>query len=680
MLIQPPASLVQYLTEGRCVLFVGAGLSAAAGLPGWGDLLKGMIEVIRADDSTRSDLGELQRLFETGRFLQVADYCKDRLGKTRYHEYLAKRLQPTSTDTPEAHQHISRLPFRAVVTTNYDSLLEDSFFFETRRRPKAPTHADKDVLGTLLFDRAFFILKAHGDINRPATVVLTARDYREIIYQNPAFNAMFAALLMTNAVLFLGYSLGDPDLNLLLDSQLSAFSDQVPPRYALMMDVGEVQRTVMKQSAGIDVQSFPKGEYDSVPKYLGALVQEVQKRSDQGQAASRGGLSARPDTGSRGLEDVSFSSPTSGGVDFSIRPIIQIVELSLHQRGNQLEARVTTPEQGVVAEGFGRFPTWADLESILGHSAKSFHIWDEDIANRTGQVLASCMPQDVMRALVEVPEGTILTLRLSTETETIPWEWTEVGGQFLCVRYPVARAPVGIADAARGYPQLDPGLRVLLIGDPLGSMPGAEREVKGIAAAYSRRPSTECQTLVGSEATFQAVVSRLAGEDYDIVHFAGHAWYDRREAYLMLHDQAVIRANELRSFLGIHPPAIMVLNSHFTAFVPPGVHDADVDPVTRTLIPKGFAPGPDSRGQPGFTGMTSAVGVGALVGCFGSPGDEMGADIGLKLHEELIAGQPIAIALHRARLSALSTGGNDRSALIYTLSGYPDLALPTAGD
>ena len=204
--------------------------------------------------------------------------------------------------TPEAHQHVSRLPFRAVVTTNYDSLLEDSYFFETRRRPKAPTHVDKDVLGTLLFDRAFFILKAHGDINRPATVVLTARDYREIIHRNPAFNAMFSALVMTNAVLFLGYSLGDPDLNLLLDSQLSAFSDQVPPRYALMMDVGEVQRTVMKQSAGIDVQSFPKGDYASVPKYLAALVAEVQKRGDQGQAASRGGLPARTEAGTRSLD------------------------------------------------------------------------------------------------------------------------------------------------------------------------------------------------------------------------------------------------------------------------------------------------------------------------------------------------------------------------------------------
>ena len=277
-------------------------------------------------------------------------------------------------------------------------------------------------------------------------------------------------------------------------------------------------------------------------------------------------------------------------------------------------------------------------------------------------------------------DDTVVTLQLSAEIESIPWEWTEVGGQYLFSRFPVARAPVGIADAARGYPQFHPDLRVLLIGAPQGTMPGVAREVMAIAAAYGSRQSTRCELLFGSAATFEAVVSHLDGGDYDIIHFAGHAWYDRREAYLMLHEQAVIRANELRSFLGTHPPAIIVLNSHFTAFVPPGAHDADIDPVTSALTPQGFAPGPESGGQPGFTGMTSAVGVGALVGCFGSPGDVMGAEIALKLHEELIAGQPIALALHRARLWAAQKDRTDRSALVYTLSGYPELALPSVGD
>ena len=550
MLIQPPASLVQYLTEGRCVLFVGAGLSASAGLPGWGDLLKGMLEVIRGDDSTRSDLDELQRLFDLGRFLQVADYCKDRLGKTRYQEYLAERLQPTSTETPEAHQHISRLPFRAIVTTNYDSLLEDSYFFETRRRPKAPTHVDKDVLGTLLFDRAFFILKAHGDINRPATVVLTARDYREIIHQNPAFNAMFSALLMTNAVLFLGYSLGDPDLNLLLDSQLSAFSDRVPPRYALMMDVGEVQRTVMKQSAGIDVQSFPKGEYDSVPKYLAAPL----RRCGSGKlrvSLPRGVVSPRKQIPAPGVWKARrHRSKTPGRFRSRFRSRLNIVELFLRLRGRELEARVTSPDGSVAAQGRGRFPDRAELEALFCHLTKSFQ-WDEDLAKRAGKALASCLPPDVLQALEGVFGENVITLQLSAETESIPWEWTEIGGQYLFSRFPVARAPVGIADAARGYPQFRSDLRVLLIGVPQGTMPGVEKEVTAIAAAYRQRHSTKCDVLFGSAATFEAVVSHLDSAEYDIIHFAGHAWYDRREAYLMLDEFAVIRANELRRSWGL---------------------------------------------------------------------------------------------------------------------------------
>jgi hypothetical protein len=384
-------------------------------------------------------------------------------------------------------------------------------------------------------------------------------------------------------------------------------------------------------------------------------------------------------TAYKSLESVSSAITELGAVSFSTPAALNVVELALHPRGRELEARVTASDRSVLAEGGGRFPDRAELESLFGHLTKLSYKWDEQLAKRAGQALASGLSKDVVHALEGVPDDTVVTLQLSRETESIPWEWTEVGGQYLFSRFPVARAPVGIADAARGYPQFNPELRILLIGVPQGEMPGVERDVMGIAAAYGKRVSTKCDTLFGSAATFQTVVSHLDGGDYDIVHFTGHAWFDRREGYLMLHEQAVIRANELRSFLGARPPAIIVLNSHFTAFVPPGARDVDIDPGTRALTPRGFAPGPDSGGQPGFTGMTSAVGVGALIGCFGSPGDDMGAEIGLRFHQELIAGQPIALALHRARISAKANDPTDRSALVYTLSGYPELALPSGG-
>ncbi len=35
-----PEGLIDQITEGNCVVFVGAGLSQGAGLPGWPDLLR----------------------------------------------------------------------------------------------------------------------------------------------------------------------------------------------------------------------------------------------------------------------------------------------------------------------------------------------------------------------------------------------------------------------------------------------------------------------------------------------------------------------------------------------------------------------------------------------------------------------------------------------------------------
>ena len=111
-------------------------------------------------------------------------------------------------------------------------------------------------------------------------------------------------------------------------------------------------------------------------------------------------------------------------------------------------------------------------------------------------------------------------------------------------------------------------------------MPGARREVESIAEAYKQCPLASCTLLIEQDATCDAVLSFLETEDYDIVHFAGHAWYDQEEAYLMCHGHELIRARELQSFLSRRRPPVVFLNSHYTAFVPPGVRERDKDPTS----------------------------------------------------------------------------------------------------
>jgi hypothetical protein len=272
MVSKPPGSLVNNLKTSRCVLFAGSGLSKWAELPTWTELLRSMVEALKQELSEEeletAARDELDALIVQEKLLEVADYCKEKLTSVQYNNILSTWLR-SDCDVPEPHKVIVDLPFSAVVTTNFDKLLEQAYIRVKRSWPRSPTHKDADSLGTLLYNNNFFILKAHGDIDSPASLVLTAPDYQQIIHSNPAFNAVFSAILLTKSILFIGYSLSDPDFRLLLDWQFTTFKGASPERYALMRGVGKVERDVLWRTAKIRV--LPYDDHDEVLQFLRQL-------------------------------------------------------------------------------------------------------------------------------------------------------------------------------------------------------------------------------------------------------------------------------------------------------------------------------------------------------------------------------------------------------------------------
>ena len=69
MPIPIPPDLVEAIAKGDAVLFIGAGLSAGAGLPGWSALLTPLADEIDLPPVKRGDL------------LMVAHYCQNNLGR-----------------------------------------------------------------------------------------------------------------------------------------------------------------------------------------------------------------------------------------------------------------------------------------------------------------------------------------------------------------------------------------------------------------------------------------------------------------------------------------------------------------------------------------------------------------------------------------------------------------------
>jgi hypothetical protein len=188
------AALEQALLARECVLFVGAGLSSAAGLPDWNSLIR------RLSD----DLGI--RWSERHNYLDLAQWYRERFGP----EKLAAVLRDTYTTAAHptlAHYLLMSLPLRHVITTNYDDLLERALIGLKRHPVKVLRQADVARTG----GDDVFVVKLHGDAASGDETILTRDDYDEFFQRRPAMALLLEGLLLNQTFFFVGYGLRDPN-------------------------------------------------------------------------------------------------------------------------------------------------------------------------------------------------------------------------------------------------------------------------------------------------------------------------------------------------------------------------------------------------------------------------------------------------------------------------------------
>jgi hypothetical protein len=221
-----PTPVLDYLTEGRVVPLLGAGfsrnaegLSSGEKLPLWnelGELFAKQLTNYHYDNDPITAISKYVKLHK----------------KATLTKYLRKYLFVNKTKPGDAHKYLVQLPCDLVVTTNFDSLIEDAYL--ALNIPHQVVYNVKSLPMHVPGERK--LIKIHGDLNYHDSIIVTDEDYNSILKNDRRFSPHLYHWLTTKVILFMGYSIKDPDFLQVLREVNEVLGESRLPFYILVVN------------------------------------------------------------------------------------------------------------------------------------------------------------------------------------------------------------------------------------------------------------------------------------------------------------------------------------------------------------------------------------------------------------------------------------------------------------
>jgi SIR2-like domain len=262
LLPQPAPELVRAITERKCVLLVGSGLSKNThGLPTWNELIEQLY--IKFNPSAK----EVPR--------EIIDYRLEFLDakKTQAAAELNRHLEDILTvqEAPtEIEVLLCKLSWAAIITTNLDELIESAFKFIGEEFIVVESERDIASIGQ---QNGLLILKMHGSLHSKDGQVLTFSDYQEFDLNRHAMKAMVVSLFSQYPVLIIGAGLADPDFTKLSEivyNSLKGFKQRCyyvsEPLPGFVKSVWQARNFEFIEVRNEDLRAWVFNLYDAVEK------------------------------------------------------------------------------------------------------------------------------------------------------------------------------------------------------------------------------------------------------------------------------------------------------------------------------------------------------------------------------------------------------------------------------
>ena len=251
----------KYMDMDKISVFVGAGVSALSGYPSWNGLVRKMSdEMGYTRENEKKD-------FSTEELLKIPQMYynkyKDKMYLKKINDEFAGKY-----DANEVHDLIFSLRPKHILTTNYDTLLEQTSVKFGRNYSVINT--DASVSSSVSNQ---YLIKLHGDLS--TKFVLKEQDYLDYETNFMLIDKLTKSIFATTLVIFVGYGLNDYNIKLILNWVKNVQADTfIRP---IFIHTGEKLNKLEKQyqkQRGLDVidandfGKFKKVDYQSKYKIV----------------------------------------------------------------------------------------------------------------------------------------------------------------------------------------------------------------------------------------------------------------------------------------------------------------------------------------------------------------------------------------------------------------------------
>ncbi|WP_312923274.1 SIR2 family protein [Empedobacter brevis] len=223
-----PNQLLNKIKNNNIVVFVGAGLSIKSGYPSWNKLIITLLDGIKSKEpkSEKFKSALEDEILNPIEVLEKISQYKKEIIEVFYSEM--SNFSNISSTT--IHKKIGSISNK-IITTNYDSLLEESL----------PDYQKiiytNDFKVAKLSEIEKYIFKIHGDIQEPDKCILFPDEY-EGLYSEKENSSVFELkkIISDKSILFIGFSLADPYINYVFDYINNLYSGFSPEHFIITTD------------------------------------------------------------------------------------------------------------------------------------------------------------------------------------------------------------------------------------------------------------------------------------------------------------------------------------------------------------------------------------------------------------------------------------------------------------